>query len=62
MDNWGPGQWDTRRYQNGCSYLGQAKRDASWTRDGLHPVPWVYYQYFHIAANALADVGEACDI
>lgn len=53
--------WDTDRYQNGCSYLGQAKRDASWTRDGLHPVPWVYHHYWLVAANALADAGEACE-
>lgn len=42
-------------YPNGCGRGG-----ASWTRDGLHPQPWVYHQYFVVAANVLADQGEAC--
>jgi len=62
MDGFMNCSWDGERYQDGCSYLGQAKRDASWTRDGLHPMPWVYHQYWRVAANALADVGEACEL
>ena len=33
-----------------------------WTRDGLHPHPWVYHQYFVASANVLADLGEACAV
>ncbi|KAL1529975.1 hypothetical protein AB1Y20_000902 [Prymnesium parvum] len=41
-------------YRDGCS------RNSGWTRDGLHPHPWVYHQYFAISANVLADLGEMC--
>lgn len=38
-----------------------ARRNChEWTRDWLHPWPFVYGAYFNIAANVLADVGEAC--
>ena len=33
-----------------------------WTRDGLHPHPWVYHQYFVASANVLADLGEVCAV
>ena len=31
-----------------------------WTRDWLHPFPFVYGAYFNMAANVLADLGEVC--
>ena len=39
---------------------GKCGRESGWTRDGLHPRPWVYLRYFAVSANVLADFGEAC--
>lgn len=45
-------------YPNGCG----RHPIHGWTRDGLHPQPWVYHQYFATAVNVLADLGEACTV
>ena len=47
---------EPRQYPDGCSRHPL----HGWTRDGLHPQPWVYHQYWAASANVLADLGEAC--
>mmetsp|Transcript_71206 Transcript_71206/g.141195 ORF Transcript_71206/g.141195 Transcript_71206/m.141195 type:complete len:91 (+) Transcript_71206:414-686(+) len=36
------------------------RRCGEWTRDGLHGYPFLYGQFFNVAANVLADMGEMC--